>query len=1401
MGEQSNREVEILNAALELSGSERVGYLGRACAGDDRLRQRVAELIRAHEQAESFLESPPAGIDFNRTARLNVPPAEKPGDRIGRYKLLQQIGEGGCGVVYMAEQEEPVRRRVALKVIKLGMDTKQVIARFEAERQALALMDHSHIAKVLDAGATETGRPYFVMELVRGVKITDFCDENNLSTDERLKLFIQVCQAVQHAHQKGIIHRDIKPSNILVTVNDGVPVPKVIDFGIAKATQGRLTDHTLFTAFEQFLGTPAYMSPEQAVMTSLDIDTRSDIYSLGVLLYELLTGKTPFDQKELLAAGLVVMRQTILEREPERPSARLSTMAVDALTTTANRRQTEAPRLIHSVRGDLDWIVMKSLEKDRARRYETANGLAADIQRHLNDEPVNACPPSGFYRLQKAIRRNRLAFGAAGAVALALVAGVIVSSSEAVRATRAEQQQNNLRKAAEQSQRVEVQQRREAEAARAEEARQRHIASEQEMLARRRYYAAQMNLASQAWEAGQIPRTMDLLETQRPRSGQEDLRGFEWFYLWRLCNGQLICTIRAHTRQVNSVAFSPDGTLLASASVDGTIRFWDTATGVQKSLLTAPPPEGSAAMTSVAFSPDGKTLISGGWDAQIRIWDVDTGTLRATPSKQTDWVRSLAISPDGKTLAVGGDGGMLRLLALGTGQEWANLKGHVGTVTSISFSPDGTALASSIGWGDEGSFLNLWTLTNGLVQSITNIAGQTDAVAFSPDGKTLATASHSEIKLWDAATSQLQYTLKGHVGPISSVAFLPDGNSLVSCGNDRTIRLWGLSQAKRENSESRIIGAHLAGVSCLAVSKDGTILATGDTDGSIKLWNLAAARNPTASQVSNRFKFGDDTGTWDGLQSVLVSPDGHKLYVITEHGAEMRDIASGLRLSSWPQMAGRGVLSPDGKLLATTPKRDDGMVKLWDIADGHLLASVQAHPDSASGFFISMAFTQDGKILSSASPWSGNGSINSGGPAPKGGDPFIRLWDTHDSLKPIRAIATPSSAGISALGSSPDGKVLAFATRHTQVLLVDATTGHIELGLTVEKGVVGVNATVFSPDGHLLATAGDGGLVKLWDVRTGQLHTTLHGHASTVWTVAFSPDGNTVATGSDDTTVRLWDAATGQERIALQGHSNDVTSVAFTPDGAILIAGHQDGFVDLWHGERVPQAEVEEASMEEIDQSAADNLAAWRLATDPDPKRRDGQKAVELAEKAVMAGNQKNPEILDTLAAAFAETGSFTNAVRVEREAMALLNDEETKSDFAVRLNLYLADTPYRDDNTLAEEISNLLAEGNYAGAEPLAVECLRLRARTIPDDWRMFNARSMLGACLLGQQKYVEAEPLLRSGYEGMRQRQAKIPQNGKIWLQNALQRLVQLCQKTNRPDEADAWNKKLAELSADSK
>jgi serine/threonine protein kinase len=434
-------EETIFAAALEKPLAERDGFLDEACRDNERLRNDVQQLLDAHDQSSKFLETPAAEVpltldhgssngnaDENGTMPENDTDgiAEGPGTVVDRYKLLQRIGEGGMGVVYMAEQTVPVHRRVALKIIKPGMDTKQVIARFEAERQALAMMDHNNIARVLDAGTTASRRPYFVMELVRGIPITEYCDKHKLPTNERLKLFTQVCDAVQHAHQKGIIHRDIKPSNVMVTSHDGQPVPKVIDFGIAKATNQRLTEITMFTDFGQIIGTLEYMSPEQAELGGLDVDTRTDVYALGVLLYELLTSSTPIRRERLRNIALDKALRTIRDEEPVKPSSRLSDSGKE-LTEICAHRQIEPKRLCLLVRGDLDWIVMKALDKDRTRRYETANGFAADVHRYLEDEPVLATPPSTLYRLRKFARKHRAAVLTSASLSIVLLVALTVS--------------------------------------------------------------------------------------------------------------------------------------------------------------------------------------------------------------------------------------------------------------------------------------------------------------------------------------------------------------------------------------------------------------------------------------------------------------------------------------------------------------------------------------------------------------------------------------------------------------------------------------------------------------------------------------------------------------------------------------------------------------------------------------------------------------------------------------------------------------------------------------------------------------------------------------------------------------------------------------------------------------
>ncbi len=473
--------ISIFGQALEIESSAgRAAYLQEACGTDADLRAEVEGLLAALGRAGAFMHRPAAAV--GAVTAVGNPVQEGAEAVIGPYKLLQQIGEGGFGVVYMAEQEQPVRRIVALKIIKPGMDTAEVLARFESERQALALMDHPNIAKVLDAGATESGRPYFVMELVKGVPITDFCDKNHLAAEARLKLFIDVCHAIQHAHHKGLIHRDVKPSNVMVTLHDGVGVVKVIDFGVAKATVQKLTERTLFTAYGQMVGTPAYMSPEQAEMSGLDIDTRSDVYSLGVLLYELLTGTTPLEVERLRQAGYAEMQRMIREEEAPRPSLRMSSLG-DSATVLAGNRGTEPKQLARLLAGDLDWIVMKALEKDRNRRYGTPGNFADDVERYLRREAIEARSPSSAYKLRKFAQRNRAAVTTATVVVAALLAGTAIATWQAVRARRAE--------------RVALEGLRETEQARSAEAEQRQRAEASEQRALAAAAAEQMSAAAE----------------------------------------------------------------------------------------------------------------------------------------------------------------------------------------------------------------------------------------------------------------------------------------------------------------------------------------------------------------------------------------------------------------------------------------------------------------------------------------------------------------------------------------------------------------------------------------------------------------------------------------------------------------------------------------------------------------------------------------------------------------------------------------------------------------------------------------------------------------------------------------------------------------------------------------
>lgn len=1171
-------ERDLFLEALERpTPEERAAFLDQTCAHDPILRAAVEALLQNHKE-DGFLESPAIVVPEVAVALKNhcnpgtrVVMGEQPGDRVGSYRLLQQIGEGGVGVVFMAEQEAPVRRRAALKVLKPGMDTKSVIARFEVERQALAMMDHPNIAKVLDAGSTAAGRPYFVMELVRGIRITDYCDQNRLPTRERLALFIQVCQAIQHAHQKGIIHRDIKPSNILVTLHDGVPVPKVIDFGIAKAMDQRLTDKTFFTEFQSFMGTPAYMSPEQAETSGLDIDTRTDIYSLGVLLYEMLSGKTPFDAQELVSSGLEGMRRTIRERDPSPPSTRFRTLPEAEQTTTAQRQQAEPARLTSLLRGDLDWIVLKALEKDRTRRYATPSDLAQDIRRYLDNEPVLARPASAAYRFQKLVRRNRLVFVGAGAVAVALLIGLalatwqFIEKSAAYRRTlNAEREQSRLRL--------------EAEAAR-------RSAEVQARTARLQAYAADMNLVQQALAANNLGRAQELLNRHRPdrqsqvpastSENQADLRGWEWRYLWQQCQSDALFTLCQLSNEVSALSVSPDGQWVAVGEYgDCGISIWDLR--ARQEIARFPAREGREPF---AFSPAGPLLAFSAVDrrsrpespnlgSHVRFWDV--ASRRMVGDIPVSGVPSaLAFSADGTRLLTAGGNGEFTTWSVADGSKLTSIIVSKPRVSGSSpalgsrmvVTRDLSLAAEAIGGGsirvvDLASGRELWT-AQAAEETVTTLA-------FSPDGKRLASGAgfvEAAVRLWDVASGREQARLEGHRTYVRALLFWPDGQKLASASGDQTINLWDLgglsaapllsgapsrasaqseSQFPHRPLRSRVaelhpdatLRGHRQEVWSLALCPDNTTLVSGCKDGSVCVWDTATLRREQAHVT-----LPVPVRAWSFLS------DGQAILALDEQDRVARwqgaDFQRSQPLLEVGAKALSACFSPDGQFLATVAP--NGATQVWALQRGELLRAVGSEGERE----FPVAFLPRSNHLVTQQPRGGK----------------FREWDVTTGLE-IRhwQLATPSIPWRSVV--SPDGRWIATLNGDDASRLHHLATG---LDTRLDLNLKQTSGAALSPDGRLFAVVSVLGIGQLWSTETAQPTATLRGFLQGAHSVTFSPDGRRLAIGSNgNEAIKLWDVESLQELLTLTGQGSMFNATAFSPDGNVLASSNSRGILHIW---------------------------------------------------------------------------------------------------------------------------------------------------------------------------------------------------------------------------------------------
>ncbi len=1109
----SDHDVEaIFAAASKLSDpAERAAYLDRV--RDPAVRKRVEQLLQAEERAGGFLRDATA----SPVELQDIPAAgEQPGTVIGPYKLLQVIGEGGMGTVYMADQTHPVSRRVALKVVKPGMDSGEIIARFEAERQALALMEHPNIAKVYDAGATDLGRPYFAMELVRGVPITEYCDDHGLPPRQRLELFVRVCRAVHHAHQKGVIHRDLKPANILVANYDDKAVPKVIDFGIAKAFGHKLTEKTMFTQYGQIIGTFEYMSPEQAKFNQLDVDTRSDIYALGVLVYELLTGATPFDKRRFQVAGFEEVLRIIREEEPPKPSTRISTLG-DKTETLSALRGSSPNQLRRALSGELDWIVMRAMDKDRTRRYESAAALADDIERFLKDEAVEACPPSTTYRVKKFVHRHRRVVIAASVVFAVLVLGLIGTTLGLVKATAAEERAESERDA---QQRLNF-----------------RMAVDRGLVLCDDGHVGHGML----W----LARALELCPNDDPAMERVIRANLS---AWR----RELNTLEAlfeHDAPVTSVAMSPRGDQLVAGCYDGTAQLWDVTTGRRTNTL-----KHRGDVHEVAFSREGTRLLTAEFHSTTAFqWNMKTGDRihtfehleRRTPRAIVEMIASGGVlgvayrHPDDNQVVTSCGSGAVTIWDATTGQFLGALEKHAHVVHDVTVSPDGQYILTS----SHANLALLWDFDSREKVATFRHASRVGAADFLPGARIVTGDGNGDVYVWsiEQAIADADKTLdtsKGeyvagpwaHRGLIHRLRVSPDGKRVLVASFDNTAQLWDPDR----NAPAGPAFEHEAQVHSVAWAGDGTRLATGCDDNAARIWRPAASQSV---EIVQHEMFDHEAIYTKDCRYVLIK-NGETVNVhdaLTKKKLCTVQHAGGIRAMA--------VSTDRSRVMLGCHDRS----RLFDTATSEL---VFEHRQPGGGVW-SVAINADGTRTLAGSF---DGSVE------------LRNLRTGELTRPALTIVgraqgvafSPDGARFGVTGADKRCRVFATQSDGPPVVLI----GHRGSGASLS----------FSGDGRRVASGGVDNAVWVWDVASGKPVSEVIRLPSPIEVgvgTALSSDGRTVVTASSDGTVRIWDVSTSQPIGPTLTQNANSGGVAFTRDGRIQ-AGSFSGTVHVWDAQRTP---------------------------------------------------------------------------------------------------------------------------------------------------------------------------------------------------------------------------------------